>query len=168
MTDWKDDKSWSDGLLTSVKQILGLYLIGEAKQDDDQQRNTDLIVLKMEAVRIACRIRRNDYFKGEYKGEFTIRSSRPNGTKTELTKIIEGWGDYFFYGFANTDGMTLSGYTLTDLKCFRIFHSRYLALNQGRCPGRLFKNKDGSSSFTVFKWVDMPEEMIVAQQGLGL
>lgn len=166
MNGWRKDKDWSDGVTATVKSILGLYLIGEAREDEDQERNTDFMVLKIEAVRIACRIRRPSYSHGEYLGEFTMRCLRPSGCKTELTKVIEGWGDYFFYGFAGEDGASVPVYTLADLNIFRLWHSRYLIKNQGRCPGFVLPNKDGSGSFTVFKWVNMPDEMIVAQKGV--
>src|SRR4030042_5530071 len=96
---WGRDKQWSDRFIPEIKGILGQYLIGEAKEED-QERNTDLIVLKMEVVRVACRIRKYEYII-KYGDEFTIRSSRPSGAKTELTKILEGWGNYLFYGFSN-------------------------------------------------------------------
>ena len=63
LIDWQDDKKWSDRFIPFIKPILGLYLIGEATQEDDKNKNTDLIVFKMDAVRIACRIRRYSYYK---------------------------------------------------------------------------------------------------------
>jgi hypothetical protein len=81
----------------------------------------------------------------------------------ELAKI-EGWGDYFFYGFASDDGCSLAGYTLADLKCFRIWHSKYLCENKGALPGVPKDNTDGSSGFVVFRWEDIPEKIIVSQK----
>lgn len=40
-----------------IKSVLGMRLIGEPPIEEDRERNTDLIVLKMEAVRVGCRIR---------------------------------------------------------------------------------------------------------------
>ena len=87
LIDWQDDKKWSDRFIPFIKPILGLYLIGEATQEDDKNKNTDLIVFKMDAVRIACRIRRYSYYK-KYNDEFTIRNTRPSNNKSELAKII--------------------------------------------------------------------------------
>lgn len=61
--NWEINKQWSDRFLPEIKMILGLHLIGEPPIEEDCERNTDLIVLKMEAVRIACRVRRYDYFR---------------------------------------------------------------------------------------------------------
>lgn len=165
MKGWKDDKRWSDRYLVSIKRILGEHLIGEPPVAEDQERNTDLIVLRMDAVRIACRIRKSTYL-GDYGHEFTIRCSRPSGIKTELSKIIEGWGDYFFYGFADESGDQLAAWVLSDLRVFRLWFMRELSrLDRGKFPGREKNNVDGSSAFRVFQWDDFPPEFIVATDG---
>ncbi len=155
MKDWHADKNWSDKFLAEIKQILGLHLIGPPPQEEDMLRNTDLIVLRMEACRIACRIRRYQYIV-EYNEQFTIRSGRPNGTKTELTKIIEGWGNYLFYGFADSQETHLAYWTLADLNVFRVGFFRSLAKHAGKIPGIERLNQDGSSSFHSFKWANFP------------
>lgn len=157
MQDWKADKSKSDIYLPEIKSILGLYLIGEPPLEEDQERNTDLMVLRMEAVRIGCRVRNISYLD-KYGDEFTIRAGRPSGTKTELTKIIEGWGDYFFYGFG--EGARLVKWGLGDLKIFRLWFSQQLYA--GKIPGIKKNNTDNSSHFLAFKWADLPKEFIVA------
>jgi hypothetical protein len=160
MRGWKEDKRWSDKFLPEIKQILGLYLIGEPPIEEDSERNTDLIVLKMEAVRIACRIRRYEYFS-KYPNEITIREGRPSGTKTELTKIIEGWGDYFFYGFSDESEENLVLWRLCDLKAFRIWLMRYLCEFK-KLPGIPKNNIDNSSSFRAFDADIIPNFIIRA------
>lgn len=161
MSTWQYDKRWSDVFLPEIKQILGLYLIGEPPVEEDQERNTDLMVLKMDAVRVGCRIRRNQYLV-RYQNEFTIRSGRPSGTKTELTKIIEGWGDYFFYGFADVKCASLAAWKLCDMKVFRIWLMRELGENK-KMPGIHKNNADDSSSFEAFSFLQMPIEFVVAE-----
>ena len=126
MKDWERDKEWTDRLLPRIKRILGEHLIGSAPVEDDAERNTDLIVLRLDAVRIACRMRTYDYYL-RYSDEFTIRAGRPSGMKTELAKILEGWGNYFFYGFASQDKTNLVKWTLGDLNAFRIYFQRKTA-----------------------------------------
>lgn len=155
--DWKADKRWSDKFLPEIKQILGLYLIGEPPIEEDSERNTDLMVLKMEAVRIGCRIRTHKYFLNDkYREQITIREGRPSGTKTELTKIIEGWGDYFFYGFSNESESSLEYWKLCDLNQFRIYLMRYLGAYKGCMPGDFRDNNDNSSSFRAYNTDDIP------------
>ncbi len=160
MNGWDEDKKWSDIFLDEIKQILGLHLIGEPNTEEDQLRNTDLIVLIMASVRIACRIRRQKYIE-EYGNEFTVRCGRPSGYKTELTKIIEGWGDYFFYGFGCEETGKLIRWTLADLKVFRGAFMRLIYA--GKNPKEM-KNKDDSSNFMCFSWVDFPNNLIVASK----
>ena len=158
---WKDDKKWSDKFLPEIKKILGQHLIGEPPFEEDQERNTDLIVLKMDAVRIGCRVRRYNYFSN-YGNEFTVRAGRPSEVKTELTKIIEGWGDYFFYGFSNIDETGFIKWTLFTLNEFRLWYNRYLIKNNGATPGQKNNNTDNSSYFLAFKINDLPPSFIVA------
>jgi hypothetical protein len=170
--NWQTDKRWSDKFLPEIKQLLGLYLIGEPPIEEDCERNTDLMVLKMEAVRIGCRVRRHTTEKGypvfdKHKDEFTIRYSRPSHVKCELTKIIEGWGDYFFYAFATKDETGLNQWVLCRYRVFRIWFNRYLAIHAGRMPGVLQKNGDKSSDFYAYKLRDMPKDFVVASSWDG-
>jgi len=151
---WQEDKRWSDRFLPQIKRILGDLFIGEAEQEEDAERNTDLIVLKLEPLRFGCRIRRNEYLE-RYGGEFTIRAGRPSGAKTELTKIIEGWGDYLFYGFSDVEEKLLAKWTIIDLKAFRLWYMRKLA--SGAQAGVARDNHDSSSSFMAFSLADMPD-----------
>jgi hypothetical protein len=162
MIDWQTDKATSDQLLPNIKFILGQYLIGAAPAEEDQQRNTDLIVLNMQPVRVACRIRRFEYL-ADYRDEFTIRSDRPSGAKTELAKIVEGWGDYLFYGFASPGGGALAFWFLADLLVFRRWYSDAVAaLPAGSLPGTLHHNRDGSSAFRAFELNDLPSDFVIA------
>lgn len=162
MSDWRKDKQWSDGLLSEIKAILGVHLIGEPPVEEDAERNTDLMVLRMDAVRIGCRVRRHQYLS-RYGGEFTIRAGRPSGVKTEMTKIIEGWGDYFFYGFSDETGRRLAAWTLADLRVFRRSYTLMLLRSApGVAPGIGKMNADGSSSFAAFRWDEFPSDFIVA------
>lgn len=165
-TGWLTDKVASDRYMPAVKSILGQHLIGEPAVEEDQQRNTDLIVLKMEAVRIGVRLRTPEFYdRNGYASEFTIRASRPSGQKTELAKIIEGWGDYFFYGHQNSNDFTLRAWALCDLNVFRLWFARHITANQGNVPGLLKPNADNSSKFRIFKFSDIPM-LVVASDGI--
>uniref|UniRef100_A0A6M3L1U8 Uncharacterized protein n=1 Tax=viral metagenome TaxID=1070528 RepID=A0A6M3L1U8_9ZZZZ len=159
--NWQEDKRWSDQFLPEIKRLLGGVLISEPPIEEDTQRNTDLIVLKLDAVRVACRVRRPKYYP-RYAGDFTVRADRPRGTKTELAKIIEGWGDYFFYGFGSKKPGELALWHLGALDVFRLYFMRYLVQNSGELPGVLLFNDDGSSSFRAFKYANLPSDFIVA------
>ena len=63
----------------------------------------DLVILKARSMAIGVRVRRPGYAE-RFPGQFTIRSHRESGAKTELRKIVEGWGDWLFYGHADGSG----------------------------------------------------------------
>ena len=164
MKTWEKYKHWSDRFIPAIKRILGEHLITVAPVKEDAERNTDLIVLKLNAVRIACRIRKFQYFA--YHGhEFTIRSSVVSRNKTELAKICEGWGDYFFYGFANKTETKLHYWILGDLEALR--HHINQCRNQNQIPWATSKNNtDYLSSFVVFRYNDIPN-FLIAQSNIS-
>jgi len=145
---WKELKAWSDKYLPEIKRHLGAYLISEPKDiTEDSTHNTDLVVLELKAVRIACRIRKDKY-RERYGNQFTIRSGVPSRNKTELAKIVEGWGDYIFYGFA--DDFRLTQWFIGDLKAFRLWFNSEIIKRKGELPGTAQSNLDGSSDFRAF------------------
>lgn len=159
--DVAKDYDWQRPLLPRVKQIVANYLITEAPVEEDRRRNTDLIVLTAEAKRIAVRLRRAEYAE-RYGGQFTIRSVRPSGAETELAKVISGWGDYIFYGFASPDDpFGLCRWMLGDLNIFRLWHSKQLAA--GKRTWQSQANGDGSSGFHAYRIADLPEDFLIAR-----
>jgi hypothetical protein len=166
--DWQSEKRWSDKFLPEIKSILGVHLIGEPPHKEDAERNTDLMVMRMDAVRIGCRVRRFQYLD-RYSDEFTIRAGLASGAKTELTKVIEGWGDYFFYAFANAEETGLAYWTLADMRVFRRTYARMLAAsNAGVFPGIGKDNTDGRTRFAAFKWAQFPREFVVGQSPVAV
>jgi hypothetical protein len=160
MKSFDRDFDWQRGLIPEIKRVLANYLIVEAPADEDMKHNTDLIVLKLDTIRVACRVRTHGYLD-RYPDEFTIRASRPSGQETELAKMLAGWGDYIFYGFATEEGQKLAAWMLGDLKVFRLWHSRELW--DGRKPGKTQRNGDGSSTFQAYRISDLPSEFVVAR-----
>ena len=113
----------------------------------------------------ACQIRRASNYE-KYKNEFTIRSKRPSGNKTELRKIIEGWGDYFFYGFSNKDETALHSWFIGDLSVFRVWFVSELYKkgidNNYALPWIEKENHDKSSSFFIFNITAIGDDFIKA------
>lgn len=158
------DFDWQRALIPRIKQILANYLICEAPFEEDAKRNTDLIVLKLDTVRVACRLRRFKY-AARYGDQFTLRASRPSGVETELQKVLRGWGDYVFYGFATEDESDVAAWMLGDLDEFRLWHNRALALlPPNRMPGEEVRNPDGSSTGRAYRINALPEAFLVARK----
>jgi hypothetical protein len=161
--EFEKNNNWSDTFLPEIKQILGYYLIGKPPIVEDMEHNTDLIVLNMKPVRIACRIRRYEYYS-KYSNEITIRSKTSSGCPTELRKIITGWGDYFFYGFSDESETKLYSWHLISLNHFRFWLFSYIANNYGKLPGIEKANKDGSTFLRAFNLMGMPHNIILAKK----
>ena len=119
---YSSDRAWTDKLLPEVieklQSDLSIEGLGIASYEDDVKKATDLIVIGNSTLRIGVRLRTNFYWK-QYKHDFTIRSGRPSGVATELDKILDGWGDYLFYGFANNTKTEVIDYHVIDLNEFR-------------------------------------------------
>jgi len=166
MKPFERDYDWQRQFIPQIKQILANYLIEEAPFEEDTRRNTDLLVLEAKNLRVACRIRRHEYvLNSRWRDEFTIRASRPNGIETELHKVLRGWGDRIFYGFAAADEATLCAWLLGDLNEFRLWHNRALArLSAGKMPGSEVPNADGSSKGRAYRISDLPEAFVVARK----
>lgn len=163
--DVSRDFDYGRQYLPAIRPICGQYLIAEAPFEEDAERATDLIVLRFDAVRIACRIRRPDYL-ARYPNDFTIRCERSSGADTELGKILAGWGDYMFYGFGSPDGPGfLAAWLLGDLTVFRSWWAKELW--HGRRPGRKVPNGDGTF-FRAFDVGALPDEFVVARQRASL
>ena len=163
------DKDFADQrkFLPEVIDILGAKLARrtwiEAPPPDDMERNTDLLVLQQQndATRCAVRLRTYSYWP-KYPDEFTIRSDRPEGGKTELRKIVQGWGTYNFYGFRSEDDSTIHAWMIGDLNVFRSWHSDQL-LRTHKIPGLEQANGDGSSKFRAYRLDDLPGGFVLAR-----
>lgn len=163
--DVRRDFGWQQRFVKEIKGILAEHLIAEAPPEEDMRRNTDFIVIGVTAKRVACRVRRFEHL-ARYGGEFTIRSRRESGAETELDKLIAGWGDYIFYGFATEDETALATWTLGNLSVFRVWLN-YQLLN-GRRPWVAKTNGDGRSSFVSFRIADLPADFVKASSGQRL
>lgn len=163
MRDWNEDNKWSRKFHRVIRMILGLALFRDAPIEEDQERNTDLWSLVSppmngtKQLRAAIRIRRSWYYdQYDYRNEFTIRSTRPSGTATEFQKMLDGWAQIYFYGFANEQESGLRSYHVADMHWFTCWLKSHW-LETGEFPGKKQSNGDGSSEFRVYKWSDVPK-----------
>jgi hypothetical protein len=115
---YQHDRVWSDKFIPAMKQIIGPHLLEPAPAEWDVGKATDLVVLQARNVCIAARVRRHGY-ADRYGHEFTIRSQRDSGARTEMEKIIDGWGDWMFYGHADKGETGFDRWSLIDLRAFR-------------------------------------------------
>lgn len=161
MPDYRVDREWSDLMIPQIKQIVGPFLLENAPLEFDTKEATDLMVFKARDMRIAARIRRPGY-ASRYPFEFTIRCKRDSGAETELSKIINGWGDWLFYGHAN-ESHWIDRWWLIDLHSFRAALIR-TAMNGFKITVETKANGDGTY-FKAFDLRSFPENPPIVVSG---
>lgn len=65
----------------------------------DRNAATDMVLAVESTFRLSCRVRDFSYNQPGWHSQFTVRSARPSGVITELTKIESGLVTWGFYGF---------------------------------------------------------------------
>jgi len=134
------DRLWADGFTLQLVDIIrqnAMHIIDirESVLGDDISNATDMVV-SVTGGDIAVRIRRNQTpFR-----DFTLRSQRISGAKTELQKIRDGFADWYLYAWTDKD--IISEWILIDLKILRESGILDVARTE-------FRNIDGKTSFIV-------------------
>lgn len=118
MSAYTKDREWSDQYIPTIRRIVGPELLIVSPPEIDCREAADLIVLRGRDMTIAARVRRVGY-ADRYPFDFTIRSHRASGAKTELAKLLEGWGDWMFYGHASPMPKVINRWWLIDLHVWR-------------------------------------------------
>lgn len=154
------DRSWSDLKIPTIQRIVGPLLLEPADFLRDAEQATDLIMLHARDMRIAARVRRKGYAE-TYPHEFTLRSARRSGAKTELTKIVDGYGDWLFYGHSDDDaGPGISRWMVIDLNVFRANLIRHNSMRHIVYEQR--HNRDAATSFVAFDVRSLTGKILVA------
>ncbi len=115
--DYENNWAFSQKSMPEVIKILidhAKYFIDfmPASEEEDMKHATDYVI-KFKGGKIAIRVRRSHY---KYR-DLTIRTYS-NGHKTEIHKILEGFADYYFYGWIDGVGK-IDEYLLVDLDKLR-------------------------------------------------
>jgi len=112
-SSFESSKRWNP----IIKRIVGPYLLRDSTLVEDTTEATDLIVLRAEGVRVACRVRNhNGGYASRYPWDITMTCQRETGSKCEWDKMILGdLGDWFFYGHGNSSCDDIEHWFLVDL-----------------------------------------------------
>ncbi len=156
---YESDRAWSDRFIPAMRQIIGPFLLEPSSFDVDTKQASDLVVMRARDHMIACRVRRAGY-ADRYPFEFTVRSQRDTGAKTELEKLVDGWGDWMFYG--HEDGQAgFSRWWLIDLHSWRAALIRdSVSRKAGRDSGLVWHQKSNGDGthFVSFDLRSFPPE----------
>lgn len=143
------NRRWSDQFLPDIKRIVGAQLLRASPAHIDRQEATDLLLLDARDIRVAARVRRPGYAR-RYPYQFTVRSKIPSGGETELSKIVNGYGDWMFYGHSSACQRFVRHWWLLDLRAFRAALIRH-----GNGGHRLHMGDQINPDGTWFKWFDI-------------
>lgn len=157
---FEDDFHWQERFRGHFSEIARLVCQVEvAAPEDDWKRNTDFILtMKKASLTISARARRAKYSK-LYADTFSIRLRRESGARTEMAKLLDGYGDILIYGFESKPGSDrLYPWLLADLDTLR----QYIR-DGGRYEPK--PNGDGTTA-AYFYLADMAPEFIVESEGI--
>lgn len=156
---YQHDRAWADAYIPALRQIVGPLLLEEAPLERDAHEATDLIVFTARDMRIGCRVRRHGY-ASRYPWDITFRAKRDSGARTEISKIIDGWGDWLVYAHAADDPMPkLDRWFVIDLNVFRASLIRYSRLRP--TEKRQVPNGDGTYHLP-YDVREFPPDLIIA------
>jgi len=152
-----------------MKEIIGPFLLEVSSLEVDCEQAGDLTVLQNKARTIACRVRRHG-FAERFPDQFTIRSMRDSGARTEFEKIyFDGWADWMFYGHqAALDSLQIYLWWIINLNAWRtaLKHDSHLRSNGGQSGLRYHEINNGDGTrFMAFEIKSFPKEppLVIAQ-----
>lgn len=156
MRNYVSDREWADKYYPQIRDILNVVFgtlidISPSTQEEDNKRAIDYKVINMDKVSVGCRLRKGTNYFYKYN-DVTFRMSRPNGYKTELSKIREGFPDWYLYCWVNSFDF-LSHWVIIDMAEFR----KPETIDN---PDTVSTNKDGTK-FAGFKLQSLMERNVV-------
>lgn len=158
---YAEDRAWSDQFIPHIRAIVGPRLLVESPLEVDTKQAADLIVLKARDMTVAARVRRAGYAE-RYPWDFTLRSRRDSGAKTEFRKIVEGWGDWLLYGHEG-EKSRLARWLLIDLHELRaeMIYDAHRPSRRLPDPMKPIANGDGTH-FIAYNVRRLPSRIVVA------
>ena len=127
-------------LLTMPMRMFYSYM--EATEQQDTKQATDAVLVLDAGVSIGVRIRRDNTAWRDW----TVRSQSAGGGKTELSKPIEGYCNFYFYGW--TAQGRIAEWMLLDLDAIR---KSGLLLTERKDKF----NKDGVTAFRIYSFNEL-------------
>lgn len=153
MTNFEMNFEWSERFKNEIKQILYIYFnsleFTEGTLEEDRYQCTDLISINNK-IRISARVRRFKFYRNNYD-ELTLTENPDK--KPELKKIMEGWGNYYFYGYCDKNESRIHAWAIYDLDIFRSWILDYMFL-YSTFPGKI-RDKNDSNGTEKFRIIDV-------------
>jgi hypothetical protein len=145
-----------------------------ATAHQDMREATDLkfaVITKGGAdVDVAARVRRHRYWRDpRYREQFTIRCKAQFGGRTEIHKVLDGFGTFMLYGFECAAGPDrLVQFVVLDLDVFRDQVAAWVV--DGRIPRDRYEkvpNPSDGTAGAAFRLADFPSRLVVCRSNDG-
>jgi len=98
---------------TALRKMFSMNLKLSSEKEDTKYSFDMIFESKLQ---ISVRIRNNNYLNFR---DFTIRTHSWNGGKTEIDKLIIGYGQIYFYAWMTSDKQNIEHYILVDIDKIR-------------------------------------------------
>jgi hypothetical protein len=143
----------------AIRAIVGPCLLVPTPLSIDRSQAADFMVLTGRDVTIGARVRRNQY-AATFAHEFTLCASTHNGTPSEYDKIVAGFGDWFFYGFADTHDGKPPGFVVWYLLDLHAWRAALIRRAPIKCT--LKTNPHSGKQFAAFDVTTFGDDLIIA------
>lgn len=157
---YEQRRSFGDQFLTQVRKIVGPYLLRTSPFHKDVDEATDLVLLRGQTQDVAVRIRQHKYLD-RYPNDFTLRAKVRGPNQSEVKKILGGFGDLMFYGWADSKGKRLADWMLLDLNNFR--HAMMGCDWRNEYQTGTKSNGDGTG-LRYFNVRSLPDDVVIARK----
>ena len=152
---YKRERQWSDEYIPAVQQLLGEAFrvnkehITVTSDEMDTTEAADL-EMKMSGQTIAVRLRKNTTFR-----DLTIRTQQYIGKQTEISKIKEGYADWYFYGWIDTMGILMEWMIvdMDEVRKHKLWEKK-----------REIKNKDKTTGFIAIPRYELDKNECIHSQ----
>jgi hypothetical protein len=113
-------RSLEEQYRSQIKRILNrnIHHVSSLKESTYEQDTKEAFdaIYSFNDAKIPIRIREPKYIS--YR-DFTIRCRSLNGGRTEYDKLVDGFGDYYFYAWENESRKSFHSYIIVDIHKFR-------------------------------------------------
>lgn len=157
MSEFDRQFGWQAQYIDEVIRLIAPHIITVSRPEVDKKENGDLELAFPRNGTVSVRLRTQKYAR--YAGEITFRSRSRNGGYTELSKLIDGYGDYFFYGHVSDAG-DMWFWHLLSLNAVRAAFTRSPRLLKR--PEK--QNPDGTRFLVFSPETDFPSAILATYQ----
>ena len=159
---FQDRFTWQQQYIPAVVQTVAPFLIHVSTPAVDRQEAGDLMLSFPRNGTIAVRLRTPEAAK--FAGDITLRSRTRNNMPSEVTKIVEGKADFYFYGHVNEQEEIWHWYFLDCNKMRAEFIRRPDILR--KAFGRQIQNPDGTQFIAINVERDLKRAVIHHENAL--